>query len=385
MIKKLLWSKQNTGQLWMAIIGMIIGLLLLLLAFQTYFDIEELLEKEEENFVAINKKVGLLNLIGGTSVFDEKDLKNVEAQPFIQQIAPFNSSQFQVLAVVPSIGFRSEFFFESVPNDFLDVQPSDFRWSQGRRRIPIIISRDYLSLYNFGFAPTRGMPPLTQSTIKKVAFQIKITGQNGIVDNYSGKVVGFSDRINSILVPNEFLEWANKTYSRKATLPAKIMVKVDNPYSQPFKEFIKKNNYEVSSGRLIGDKIGNTINITIGIIAIIGFMVLFLALLVFLLNFKLLISKASDDIQLLLQIGYLPKNISQILIRRLSLMIVFTTITALGILGVTRYMGIQWLQEQGFELSLNFNYYTYVLSIIVILLLFFVNVFILRRNVIRLF
>ena len=385
MIKKLLWSKQNTGQLWMAIIGMIIGLLLLLLAFQTYFDIEELLEKEEENFVAINKKVGLLNLIGGTSVFDEKDLKNVEAQPFIQQIAPFNSSQFQVLAVVPSIGFRSEFFFESVPNDFLDVQPSDFRWSQGRRRIPIIISRDYLSLYNFGFAPTRGMPPLTQSTIKKVAFQIKITGQNGIVDNYSGKVVGFSDRINSILVPNEFLEWANKTYSRKATLPAKIMVKVDNPYSQPFKEFIKKNNYEVSSGRLIGDKIGNTINITIGIIAIIGFMVLFLALLVFLLNFKLLISKASDDIQLLLQIGYLPKNISQILIRRLSLMIVFTTITALGILGVTRYMGMQWLQEQGFELSLNFNYYTYVLSIIVILLLFFVNVFILRRNVIRLF
>ncbi|MGB0863998.1 MAG: FtsX-like permease family protein [Saprospiraceae bacterium] len=385
MIKKLLWSKQNTGQLWMAIIGMIIGLLLLLLAFQTYFDIEELLEKEEENFVAINKKVGLLNLIGGTSVFDEKDLKNVEAQPFIQQIAPFNSSQFQVLAVVPSIGFRSEFFFESVPNDFLDVQPSDFRWSQGRRRIPIIISRDYLSLYNFGFAPTRGMPPLTQSTIKKVAFQIKITGQNGIIDNYSGKVVGFSDRINSILVPNEFLEWANKTYSRKATLPAKIMVKVDNPYSQPFKEFIKKNNYEVSSGRLIGDKIGNTINITIGIIAIIGFMVLFLALLVFLLNFKLLISKASDDIQLLLQIGYLPKNISQILIRRLSLMIVFTTITALGILGVTRYMGIQWLQEQGFELSLNFNYYTYVLSIIVILLLFFVNVFILRRNVIRLF
>jgi hypothetical protein len=385
MVKKLLWSKQNTGQLWMAIIGMIIGLLLLLFAFQTYFDINELLENEEENFVAINKKVGLLNLLGGTSVFDKKDLKRIKDQPFIQQAAPFNSSQFQVLAVVPSIGFRSEFFFESVPNDFLDVEPSDFRWTKGRRRIPIIISRDYLSLYNFGFAPTRGMPPLTQSTIKKVAFQIKITGQNGIVDNYSGKVVGFSDRINSILVPNDFLEWANETYSRGTHSPAKVMVKVDNPYSQAFKSFIKKNNYEVSSGRLIGDKIGNTINITIGVIAIIGAMVLLLALLVFLLNFKLLISKASDDIQLLLQIGYLPKTISKILINRLSSMIVFTIIIAISILGFIRYMGVSWLQEQGFELSLNFNYLTYLLALVVILLLFSINIITIKKSVIRLF
>lgn len=385
MVKKLLWSKQNTGQLWLAIIGMIIGLLLLLFAFQTYFDISELLESKEENFVAINKKVGLLNLLGGTSVFDEEDLKNIEEQPFIEQAAPFNSSQFQVLAVVSSIGFRSDFFFESVPTDFLDVQPTDFRWSKGHRQIPIIISRDYLSLYNFGFAPTRGMPPLTQSTIKKVAFQIKITGENGIIDNYNGKVVGFSDRINSILVPNDFLEWANETYSNGVHSPAKVMIKVDNPYSKAFKEFIKKNNYEVSSGRLIGDKIGNTINITIGIIAIIGAMVLLLALLVFLLNFKLLISKASDDIRLLLQIGYLPQTISRILINRLSLMVIFTIIIATSILGFIRYMGVSWLQGQGFELSLNFNYFTYLLALVIVILLFFINILTIKKSVIRLF
>ena len=145
-------------------LGTVIGLFLLMIAVQTYFDVEELLKSDEDNFVIVNKKVGLLNMISGTAVFKDKDLEKIDSLPFVKKLAPFNSSQFQVLAVVPQIGFRSEFFFESVPNDFLDIKNRQFRWKKGQRRIPIVLSRDYLSLYNFGFAPTRGMPPLTEST-----------------------------------------------------------------------------------------------------------------------------------------------------------------------------------------------------------------------------
>ena len=384
MIKKLLWSKQNFIQLSMAMIGTIIGLFLLLMAVQTYFDIGELLKSDEDNYVIVNKKVGLLNMIGGTSVFNENDLQEIKDLPFVHKSAPFSSSQFQVMAVVPQIGFRSEFFFESVPNDFLDFKNRNFRWKKGQRRIPIVLSRDYLSLYNFGFAPTRGMPPMTESTIQRVVFQIKITSKNGYTDNYSGKVVGFSDRVNSILVPQSFLNWANTTYSSGNRPPAKVMLEVENPYSTEFKSFIDEKNYELSSGKLIGDKVGNALDIMTGVIAVIGVLIVFLALLVFLLNFKLLIAKASDDIRLLLQLGYKYQTIASLLIRRFVILLTVTAFIAFGGMYLIRHIGLKWLFEQGFEMTIHFHQMTIIIGLTVFLLLLLVNVGAIRRNVIQL-
>ncbi len=152
MLNKLLWSRQKIGRLWMAMLGTVLGLFLMLIAIQTYFDIQTLLASDESNFVIINKKVGILNMLGGASRFDEEDLKGVENQKFVKQYAAFSASQFEVLAVVPTIGFRSEFFFEAVPDEYLDDKTSSFKWEVGNKTLPIILSRDYLSLYNFGFA-----------------------------------------------------------------------------------------------------------------------------------------------------------------------------------------------------------------------------------------
>ncbi len=382
-LKQLLQSKKN-GQLWMAMLGTSLGLFLLLIAMQTYFDIQNLIQDKESNFVTVNKKVGLLNMLGGATRFDKDDLKDIEEQPFIKRFAPFSASQFQVMAVVPSIGFRSEFFFESVPNDYLDSKISTFKWSVGDKSLPIIFSRDYLSLYNFGFAPTRGMPALTQSTIKRVGFQIRITSDNGIVDYYNGKVVGFSDRINSILVPQSFLDWANETYSRGQAPAAKIMLEVENPYSKEFKSFIDDNNYELSSGKLIGDKIGNILNIVVAVIGGIGALILVLALLVFLLNFKLMITAASHDIRLLLQLGYKHQTISKSLIKRFVSTLTLTIFIAIVGLFTVRYVALNWLHQQGFEMAFSFHLFTIIAAIAIIVLLFLININAIRRNVIKL-
>lgn len=384
MLNKLLWSKQKVGRLWMAMLGTILGLFLLLVSIQTYFDIQTLIDTDDSNFVIINKRVGILNMIGGASRFDKEDLSDLENQSFVKQYAPFSASQFEVLAVVPSIGFRSEFFFEAVPDQYLDELPSKFKWQTGNKTLPIILSRDYLSLYNFGFAPTRGMPALTKSTIKKVAFQIRITSSDGMTDYYRGKVVGFSDRINSILVPKTFLDWANNLYGNGSVNPAKLMVEVNNPYSQDFRNYIEENNYEFSSGKLIGDKVGNILGISTGVIAFIGGLIMILALLVFLLNYRLMITAASNDIQLLLQLGYQHQKISQTLINRFIILLTITIGVALFLIAVTRWIAVDWLFDQGFELPEQFNLVTYGVAFVAFLLLFVLNIWAIRRNVVQL-
>src|SRR3712207_8638931 len=36
---------------------------------------------------------------------------------------------------------------------------------------------------------------------------------NGLRDEYRGKEIGFSNRLNSILVPQSFMEWSNAKYA----------------------------------------------------------------------------------------------------------------------------------------------------------------------------
>lgn len=383
MLNKLLWSKQKKRQLWLAMVGLIIGFFLLIVAVQTYFDLQNILQGKENNFVIVNKKVSLLNLIGGASTFQDDDIKNIESQDFIKRFAPFSSSQFQVVAEVPQIGFRSDFFFEAVPDDFLDMNSSQFDWEEGDRTIPIILSRDYLTLYNFGFAPTRGLPPFTQNTIKRVQFQIRIIGDNNLIDFYNGKIVGFSDRINSILVPKSFLDWSNPHYSNKTTPMTKLMLEVKNPYSTDFKDFIRNEKLELSSGKLIGDKVGNVLSIVISIIAFIGSMILILALMVFALNFRMMITSAKTDIKRLIEIGYQHNTISTTLIKRMFVILSIALSFAIISIIIMRKYSVEWLSSQGFEISASFNSLVYFVGLSVIIAMFLINMISIRRYVIN--
>lgn len=381
LLAKLLWSKQKKRQLWLAMLGTVIGFFLLFVALQTYFDIQHIVKGKESNFVVVNKKVSLFSLIGGVATFSKADLAEFKSQPFISQVAAFSASQFQVLAEVSQIGFRSEFFFEAVPDAFLDVETSDFRWSEGDKTLPIILSRDYLSLYNFGFAPTRGLPPFTQSTIKQVRFQIRIINKNGNAAFYTGKVVGFSDRINSILVPKSFLDWANLEYDNSISPSSKLILEVNNPYGKDFKTFLADNKLELSSGKLIGDKLGSLLNTTVSIISGIGLLILVLALMVFILNFRLLIAAAQSEIKLLFDLGYTSKTISKTLLKRMTgILWLSIGLSVAGMIAV-RYWLVDWLNGQGVELSLGFHPLVYVLIIGVVALVFVVNIFSVRRYV----
>ncbi|MEM1124925.1 MAG: hypothetical protein AAGJ18_31095 [Bacteroidota bacterium] len=386
MLRKILWDNQNPRQIWGAIIGAFLGLFLLFSALQLFHDIRTLTEgKGNDRYVLINKKVNIFNTLGASSAFTPEELDTLAQQSFVESIGKFTPNTFKVSASSAMMGFYTELFFEAIESEYLDIQPRKFKWKDGQQEIPIILSRDYLALYNFGFAPSQGLPQFTQNTIKKVSVDITLQGR-GLRQTLTGRIVGFSDRINSVLVPQDFMDWANQKFgNNQKSSVSRVILATENPYSPTLQRYLKDNNFEVSSGKLIGGQVGLVINIILGLIAFIGLVITVLSILVFLLNFALIISRTSSEIGLLLQLGYQPKQISSLLIKRLFL--IFSGVLAVAFVSVLigHFLLAKWLVGQSFSISSNLHWTVWVAVGLVGLLFFFINKTSIERKVNHLF
>lgn len=174
-----IFSGESRWQIAVALFGGVIGLVLMMSAVELWFDLRALNEGSsgEERFVMVNKQVSLLNTFGVASGFNENELEDIIGQPFVENVSPLTSNQFRVTAYSPQLGFSTELFFESLPVRYLDLKdPMGFSWREGDARLPIVLSRDYLALYNFGFAPAQGLPQFTAGTIQRVSFDVIVEG-----------------------------------------------------------------------------------------------------------------------------------------------------------------------------------------------------------------
>jgi len=246
----------------------------------------------------------------------------------------------------------------------VDGADERFAWQTGQRDLPIILSKDYLALYNFGFAPSQGLPQFTATTIQKAPFDITVRG-NGMKKLFNGNIVGFSERINSIIVPKSFMEYANKNFPE--TQPkgsSRIIVLADNPFSDNFGNFLTDNGYELSANRVIGGHVASILKSLITAVAVIGSLIFVLSVLVFILNFQLIVSKSGEDIRLLTQIGYQQKQISDILKKYLTVLFVIIMVLTIAFLFISRYFMVNWFTAQGLDLASGLHPTVYVAALL---------------------
>jgi len=385
-LDRLLWSGSKKRQIIGASVGAFIGLLLLLGALQVYIDLQRLLayqsgSEDGEQFLIINKKVKLNNTFGVSSSFSEEDIAKISAQSFIEEVGLFTSNQYKVNGSSSMLGLYTELFFEAVPDKFVDVDPSIFSWREGQLDLPIIMSRDYLALYNFGFAPSQGLPQFTASTISRLKMNISIKGR-AKGTSLTGRIVGFSDRINSILVPQTFMDWANQNYATEVVQKSsRLILSTENAYSEKLTKFLQDNKYEMSSGRLIGGQLSGLLKIAVGVIVLIGLLILILSVALFVMNFRLIIAQAKTDIQLLLQLGYQSNSLSGNLIRYLGLLFGGIFLASILFVYLSRWIFKSWMGAQGFLLQGSVHWLIPVLALVFVILFFLYNAMSIKRNV----
>lgn len=214
-------------ELWIASLGCLLGSTLLLLALQLYLDAKKIIREIEGpgNYFTVNKKIeggALANFGREEDAFSRDELREIQEFEGVRRIGTFTRNQFPItLYIWPSgkIGLgaaaKTDLFFESIPDEFLDFIPDDWLWEENSTTVPIMVPKFYLDLWNFGLAPSRvEYPSLSVEAASGMPIQIFV-GENQEF-TLNGRFVAFSKRINSVLVPTNFLKWANQKFGGQA-------------------------------------------------------------------------------------------------------------------------------------------------------------------------
>lgn len=328
----------------------LVGMVIILLGIQFYNDTQAIYDGEDSfmkaDYLIVNKKIGAMGAITGkTNGFTKSEIEDFEDQKFVERLGAFTPSSFDVSAsfdMDASMSFATEMFFESVPDDFVDVDKDKWAWNNGDREIPIMLPKNYLDLYNFGYAQSRNMPKLSEGILGAVKLTIRIRG-NGKQEQYSGKIVGFSSRLNTILIPEKFMVWANKEFAPDAKKePTRLILEVNNPTDDRIAQYLQDNNIETDQDKLDASKTTFMLRIIVGIVMGVGLVISILSFYILMLSVYLLVQKNSTKLENLLLIGYSPAKVSfpyQVLTVGLNILVL---ILAFGILFLVRtiYLGM---------------------------------------------
>lgn len=379
MLKIVLWRNKNPWQIWGASIGVFIGLLLLLFALQVYFDIQILVHgARDSNVLILNKKLRTSTERG----FTVQDIDEMRKKRFFNSVEPFESNRYEVWADMDRLGFSTMLFFQSISDTFLDVKSKDFKWKPGDTLIPVIMSNDYLTLYNFGFGAGQGLPKITADFLTTLKFDIIISSKTK-KQKFTGYICGFTQNINSILVPKPFMEYANTEFGfQKQKDPNQVAISTDNPYNKNMVKFLEEKDLEISRGGLIGGELKSALFLLVSLVLMIGAIIIGLSLLVFVLNFQLLIAQSSADIRLLLELGYKQQSITANLSKRLIFIFIIIAVLVFAILYPIKQIMTRGLIVEGYDkLSLFVNPIVVIAGLAFCLLFVWINYMVISRNV----
>lgn len=339
LIWKLLRKHISIFELAVFFIANLIGMTVILGGVQIYSDLRPVMTGESaligSDYLVVTHPVERMGVSGKS--FSKEDITELEAQEFISSVGAFSSSEFEVYGSIAFGGRKlsTMLFFESVPNSFLDIQPKEWEYEKSDSTIPIILPRNYLNLYNFGFSSTQQLPQITEDIIKRVELEITLRGNN-LRGDYVGRVVGFSDRINTILVPQTFMDWANTEYGESGNQEAtRLIIEVENPTDPELVAFLDANNYEVENKPSESSKAMFILKVCVAIVICIGVIFSILSIIILTLSIYLLLQKNITKLENLVLIGYTPQRVALpynllTLILNLSILIISIIIIVVG-------------------------------------------------------
>lgn len=300
-------------------IANLVGMVIIMLGIQFYNDTQAVYYGEDSfmrnDYLIVNKTVstisGLTNSSAGT--FSADEINDFKDQPFTEKVGWFTASTFKVRAsfnIDQFASFSTEMFFESVPDEFVDITTESWTFKEDDEDIPIILPRNYLDLYNFGYAQSQQLPQLSEGLLGAMQLGIQITG-NGNTRSFKGNIAGFSNRLNTILVPQDFMVWANSQFGTGEEKGAsRLIIEVNNPADDNITSYLQDNGYETDQSKLDASKTTYLLKIIVGVVMTIGLIISLLAFYILMLSVFLLVEKNIVKLENLLLIGYSPKRVA---------------------------------------------------------------------------
>jgi len=354
-----------------------------------FINIQQLLtrnsiRKNGSDYISIAKNITNENM-GKDNRFSSADLKELKPQPCIEDASPLIPNLFRVQASAGQmINFSSDIFIEALNNNFIDTVPPTFTWVENQPTLPVIFSSEFLEMYNV-FAPSWELPQLSPATATNVAISLHCEGKFG-ERTFIARIVAFSDRVNSILVPENFLEWANKTLEgQDSTKSSRVFIKTKDANNSDLLKFLDQKNYRVNKDKTMFGRSKQILQGIISGLGVFGLLVILLALMLFSFYLQLVIARSKDNLQLLLTLGYSPAWLSQNMAKQFVPVYIFVVLTGLALTQVMQWSFHHFVMYDRPELSSFVHWAVLAASAVLIILSIITNYRLVKKLLYRMF
>jgi hypothetical protein len=367
MLKKLLFQHQDKIQYNIAIVGSIIGILFLITSVHYLIRVNEFGQGQEilgPNTMIIQKKVSnssSLNL--SKTDFSLDEINRFKQEPFVSDAQAVICNNFNVLfltddSLVPK--FSSDVFLQTVNTKFLDVKTKEWVWNEGDTVVPMVMPRDFLVMLNT-FMSASGIPQVSEDLAKQIKFKLRISNDKKR-EFFWAKIVGFTNEIPSLLVPESFMIASNERFSTgKQSKITNVMISSKEGEFGRMEEFLNERGLESRKSQVVIGKLKSIVSTLFMVVLVISIITVIVSGLVLIQYLQLLIANNKYSIRTLLRIGYQPSSLIRVFIIYFSQTFGILTFTSFALFYLAKSIVDDLFAAGGFLLNESIS----MLSIIV--------------------
>lgn len=343
-LSQLFFNRKSKRGLILPILGLLIGFIVIPLIIQINHDVQTVVNGNDDDYqyLQISKEVGVSNALGlGSINFSDEEVSKIKRQSFVEDVAQVTSNNFRVYVKAPQGSFDG--YMHSVPDHFLDVKPEAFKWEEGQEEIPVIISNQFFTLLNTGILPAQGHPAIPKVAIKQLSLPVYL-GRGNKQIKMRVRVVGYSDRITTVIVPNNFVEWANNRFHpNQKSANTLAILKVKDSGNPSLEKYLDRNDYQVNKEKLVAQKGLWVIQLILGVFLILGLLVGIMSLNSIVLFVKLIMKENFRKIEMLLHLGYKTVQIRNVILQFFSIAMIMALLLGFSI----DYFIVEYLHSIG--------------------------------------
>lgn len=312
MLRKLLFRHQDKRQLIIAIIGSFLGMTFLITSIHYLIKVNEFGEGADilgPNTIIVQKKVTSSNTLNiAKTDFSPREIELIKAESFIIDVKPVITNNFDVSLetddpLVPR--FRTDVFIQTLDKDFLDVKSKEWHWNPNDTIVPIIMPREFLVMLNT-FASASGIGQVSDEVAKDIRFRFTLKSEDK-KEWVTARIIGFTNSVSSILVPETFMTWANNRYAPgKENKITQIMISGQESEFGLVENMLKTRHLESKNAQMVAGRLKSMVGTLILIVLGISVIAVFLSGLVLIQYLQLLLSKNTYEVRTLLRLGFHP-------------------------------------------------------------------------------
>lgn len=361
MLSKLFFQHQDRKQLLIALIGSFLGLSFLLTSVHYLIQVNEFGKGADilgPNTIIVQKKVSAASTLKlNKTDFSWKELQKIKENPSVLDVKPVLCNNFDISfetadPMVPR--FRTDVFIQSVDPSFLDVKSTKWHWKPGDKFVPIILPRDFLVMLNT-FMSASGIPQVSDELAMDIQF--KFTLKNDQKKEWvDARIIGFTNEVASILVPESFMNYGNKNFALAST-PKITQIMIEGKESEfgSVEKLLQERGLESKNSQMLVGRLKSVVGTLFLVIMVISLLAVFASGLVLIQYMQLLFSRNAYEVRTLIRLGYYPKDISNLFIRYFAKLVGWVCLAGISTFCLVKFLLDDVFHRGGLYISTSFS------------------------------